>query len=126
MKLSLTGRLKRLGGGFDRLNDLVIARATTEVAGHPLFDLLLGGSRCLSEQGVRGEHLARRADAALKATLLDEGFLNGVEVFAVGEALDGQDRSTVVLDRERQASAEHLTIDNDGAGAAHADRAAFF
>src|SRR6266540_6480330 len=75
-----------LGGCQDRLDDLVVASTAAEVAHHPLLDLLLGRTGHLVQQRAGGHDLAGRADAALKAAVLDEGALDRVQLVALREA----------------------------------------
>ena len=73
-----------------------------------------------------GAHdLARRAEAALEAVMVDEGGLHRMQRVAVGQALDGGDLGAVVADRERQAGIDPAAVDQHGAGAALAAVAAF-
>src|SRR5206468_2996173 len=87
----------------------------------------VGRGRRIFVQERLGRHdLARRTDSALEAAVLDEGLLDGMECLALCQALDGRDLSPVVLNGQREAGAEHLSIDDDRASAAYADAAALF
>src|SRR6516225_4111697 len=55
---------------LDRFDDVLVAGATTEVAGEAAADLLLGRVRVLLEQAVGARQHPRRAIAALKPVLL--------------------------------------------------------
>ncbi len=76
-------------------------------------------------QRVRRQHQeARRAEAALQAVVVDEGLLQRMQLLAVGEPFDGADLPAVGLDREHQAGADRLAVEDDRAGAADAVLAA--
>src|SRR3954453_11053300 len=78
-----------LGGGQDRLDDLVVAGAAAEVAHHPLLHFELGGVGILGQQRGGGHNLAWGADAALEPAVADEGVLQwGERPTLGGEALD--------------------------------------
>ena len=69
--------------------------------------------------------LTRRAIAALKAVMVDEGRLHRVQRVAGGEALDGGDFGAVEGDGEGQAGVDPPVVDQHRAGAALAAVAAF-
>src|SRR5262249_38351228 len=101
-----------------RLEDARVAGAAAEVAGERRADVGLGRVRRPLEQAHRREHHARRADAALRAAVLEEGLLDLGEPALVGEPLDGADvRAGRLTDRD-QAAADQLAVEEDGAGAA--------
>src|SRR5271157_1314258 len=63
---------------FYCLNDLVIACATTQVAGDGLFDFVLRGVRFFFEQFCGRHDKARCAISALDCAILNESFLHGM------------------------------------------------
>src|SRR3972149_1294164 len=74
-------------GLLDRLDDVDVAGAATEIAADPLADLRLGRVGVLGEErGGLHDH-ARRAEAALEAVLVPEALLERVERRSVGPAL---------------------------------------
>src|SRR5690606_9377456 len=88
------------GGMLHGLDDVLVAGASADVALEMLAELGFGGLRVLGAQGDHGDHGSRGAEAALQAMAVAEGFLDGGQLVAVGEALDGRDRTSVVLQRQ--------------------------
>jgi hypothetical protein len=102
----------------DRIDDVGIRSATTDVAAHALAQF---GSRHprrrgqvgarmardigldLIEHGHRGADLPRRAIAALIAVMLDESGLHRVQAPGPAQALDGGDPRVLVHDGQREA-----------------------
>src|ERR1051326_1080100 len=111
---------------LDRFNNLVIAGTAAKIAHHPVLDLLLVGLGHLIEQRLGRDDLARRADAALEAAVLDEALLDRMELAVFREPLDGRDLAAVGENRGRDTRADHLAVHQHRAGAADADAAAFF
>src|SRR4029078_20650 len=106
------------GGLLDRLDDVHVAGAATEVAADALPDLGFVGLRVLAEQPCRLHDHPRRAEAALQAVLIPERLLERVERRLAGHPLDGLELATIRLAREHRAGLRALAIDVDGAGAA--------
>src|SRR6476659_2126854 len=106
------------GGLLDRLDDVHVASATTEIAADALPDLGFVGVRVLAEQPRRLHDHPRRAEAALKAVLIPERLLERVERRLAGHPLDGLEFATIRLDGEHRARFRALAIDVDRAGAA--------
>src|SRR5262245_60112986 len=96
--------LKLLGRPEHRLDDVLVPGAPAEVAGQGPADLLLGGVRIPLEQGFRGEHHARRAEAALQAVLVLEPLLYGVQLARPAESLHGGDLVAIGLNGEHRAA----------------------
>ena len=113
-----------LGGMTDGGDDVLVARAATEVALDGVPDLVVGRVRVVLEEVDRGHDHARRAEAALEAVLLPEGGLHRVELVTVREPLDGLDLGAVGLDGEHRARLDRPAVHVDGAGAALAGVAA--
>ena len=67
---------------LDRFDDFIVASATAQVAHHPILDFVFVGFGVFFQQRGGGNHLARSANAALKAAILDKALLDRVE-FAV-------------------------------------------
>ena len=66
-----------------------------------------------------------RAIAALEGVSLDEGGLQGVELLALGQALDGRDLTSFHESGEREARFHALAVHQHRAGSALAESAAF-
>src|SRR4029450_13750844 len=102
----------RLGAGGDRLNDIVIAGATADVALEFFTD------RCLirlapSTHDIKcHHHHARGAVAALKAVILTKSRLHRVEGgLGRGQSLNGGDRRALALERGHGARFYRYAID---------------
>src|ERR1700709_2465743 len=102
----------------DRLGDVGIGAATTDVAAHSLakFCVRQFGSGIEVGRGVTWnahldllEHRHGRTDltwsaiSALVAVMLDEGGLHGVHLLRGAQPLDGSDAVALMHHRERQA-----------------------
>src|SRR5215471_3965385 len=108
---ALLGRLLRRPAGAhgpgarrDRFHDVVVAGASADVA----LELFANGAFIeLVTKPVdhvdRGHDHARRAESALQPVVFAERLLHRVQLFAVGEALDGQDGGAVRLHRQHGA-----------------------
>ena len=108
--------------GFE---DFVIASAATKIARHPFLDFVFARFRVLVEQRLGRDDLTRRADAALKTAVLDEGLLQRMELAVPREPFDGLDALAGAAGSQGQARAHQAPVDDDAAGAADADAAAF-
>src|SRR5271168_4612569 len=75
-----------------------------------LGDIAWRASAALAEHPQSGTDLPRRAIAALKAVVLDEGRLQWVQRFTVGEPLDRRDRLVVMHCGERQAGVDTAAV----------------
>src|SRR5262245_58986198 len=106
------------------LDDAVIAGAAAQHGRDPLTDLGLGRLRVRLEEVERGHQHARRAEPALEPVVLVEGLLQRVEPTIAHEPLDRGDPRAVGLDREHDARARGLTVEQNGARAADAMLAA--
>src|SRR5207342_1380760 len=72
----------------------------------------------LRDEPNGGANLPRRAIAALKAVMGNEGLLQGVEFAIRSKPFDGRDLGAVFHDGERQAGDDAPSIDEHRAGAA--------
>src|SRR4051812_34824989 len=63
-----------------RLHDVLVTGAAAQVARQRPADLVLAGVGRLVEQGLGGQHHARRAEPALQAVLVAEALLQGMEL----------------------------------------------
>ena len=112
------GPHRPLGGQPHRVEDLLVARAAAQVAGQRLADLGVGRIRVARQQVVAGHDQPRRAEAALHRARLDEGLLDGVQLLALGQPLDGDDLAALGLPGEHEARAHELAVEVDRARAA--------
>ena len=111
------------GGELDALDDLLVAGAAAHVAADGPPDLVLGGVGVLAHEGGAAHHHAGDAEAALHgahgAKRVDEGLL-----LLVGEPLDGEDLLALGELGGHDAALGGDAVDDDGACAAGALRAA--
>src|SRR5208282_2625705 len=105
-------------GVLDRLDDVLIAGASAQVAFQRLADLRLGRIGVATEQVSRGHDHTRRAVAALKAVLFPEAFLNGVHLAVFGEALDSRDLTALGLHSQCRARLDRASVHQHRARAA--------
>ncbi len=105
-------------GALDGGEDLDVAGATTQVAGEPDADLLLGRRGVAAQQrGGRHDH-SRGAEPTLHATLVEQGLLQRMQLVADHHAFDGRDRSVGCLGGEVRARVDRLAVDQHHARAA--------
>ena len=110
-------------GDFDRLDDLHIARAAADVVAQRMADFFLRGIGVCIQQGLGGDHHAGNAEAALHGACLAEG--KGINVlFKVRKPFHGENVPALQLVRLLNAGLDRLAVDEHGAGAAGALRAA--
>src|SRR5437763_2467452 len=96
-------------------NNVGIGRTAAEIAAHILADFGLGAGMAFLDASNRRHDLAGRAIAALKAVMIDERLLHGME--ASGRRSDAFDRGDLMSlgsDGEGQAGEDALTIRLDG------------
>ena len=106
------------------LDDSHVTGAAAQVAGEGEADVVVRGVGVLCEER-RGHHQhAGGAVAALGATVLDEGRLNGMVGVAVLEAFDGNDVGVAQLAGQNEARVHGLAVEVDRARAAVAGAAA--
>ena len=79
----------------------------------------------LVDAGDAGHDLPRRAIAALEGVSLDEGGLQGVELLAVGQALDRRDLASFHQSGEGETRFHALAVHQHRAGSALAESATF-
>src|SRR6188508_1956444 len=106
------------GGLLDRLDDVHVARATTEVAADALADLRFVRVGVLGEEPGRLHDHPRRAEAALQAVLIPERLLERMKGRLAGHPLDGLELTAIGLDSEHRARLRARAVDVDGARAA--------
>ena len=122
-----------LGSAQHALDDVLVARAATEVARDRFSRLLARGCRVLLEVGGDRREETRCAEAALQAVALGEGLLHRAHRLAgrrdpgIGRRAQSLDRRDLVLLRrhgEHEAGAHRGTVDEHRARATHAVLAA--
>src|SRR5207302_6589110 len=72
----------------DGVDDLWVRPAAAQVPGQVVLDFVIVRVRILFEQLPGHQHEAWRAEPALKGGRGDESLLHGIELLAVGQALD--------------------------------------
>src|SRR5512132_2769061 len=87
---------------LDRVQDLGVAGAATQVTDQLPTDPLPARPWVALQQRPGGEQHAGRAEAALRRPVAQEARLQRVELAARGQAADGQQRVAVGLHREQQ------------------------
>src|SRR5579884_564549 len=108
----------QLGGAvLNRLDDVHVAGAATEVAGDAEPDLRLGRVGVLVQQRLGGHDHPGRAEAALQPVLLPEALLQGMKLAVLLQPLDGQQLAAIGLDCQQRAGLDVLAVQNDRAGA---------
>src|SRR5688572_24194274 len=113
------------GCAHDRVQVVVVRTAAAEVAGQRVPDLVARRRRVLVEQRDGRHDLARRAEPALWAELIDHRLLDLVQLAVRAfEALDRRDRAAAYGVRQRRARIVRDAVDEHRAGAALAAVAA--
>src|SRR6185295_390404 len=115
-----------LAGSHHGLKDLHIAGAATEISCQAITNFSLRGLRISFQKIYSGHHHPRCADAALRATAIDESLLNRVQLLAARDALDRLDRRALDLRHRHQTTVHNPAIDDDTAGATLTFATAFF
>ena len=102
-------------GGFDGINDLLVARAATQIAFNGAGYFVPGWMIVLVEQRLRGHQESWRAKSTLRATVGRKARLNGGEMSAVRQALNRDDVRPLHLTGEGEAREFRYAVDHDGA-----------
>src|SRR6266699_1656730 len=102
-----------LGRPLDRLHDVVVTRASTQVALELVADQLLRRLGVALEHLVDGHDHPGGAEAALQPVLLPEPHLDRMELAILRQTLDGHDVRAVRLDGEEVAGLHRLTVHDD-------------
>jgi len=113
----------RLLDGGDNVG---IGAAAADVAAHQFADLIDALGLAFGDQAGRRTDLPRRAIAALKCIMIDEGLLQRVQRAVFGQALDRGDVGAVLHHGQCQAGVEPPSVDQDCTSAALSVIAAFF
>src|SRR5579883_587708 len=104
--------------GEDRLDDRLIAGAAANIAADRLDDLFASRRWLAIEQRLGGHQHARRAIAALRGEMFDEGGLQRVKVGSAPQPGDGLDRAAGASLCERDAGEARRAVDQHRAGPA--------
>ena len=116
-----------VAGRQRRVDDRPIAGATAEVAGERVARALVGRRLALVIEREQAHDDAGRAEAALRAVIVDHRLLHRMQALALGEVLDGQHFGAVDLAEQQDAGVDRLVAQSavglqprqdDGAGAA--------
>src|SRR5689334_3427589 len=94
---------------------MVVVAAAADVPGHRVPHLVGAGVRIAVEQRAGAHQLAGGAEAALRAVMLDEGFLQRIELAMLREPLDGLDTPSVSPHGELATRVHILTVEQHGA-----------
>ncbi len=78
----------------------------------------------IEESGGAHDHPGG-AEAALDGAVVEEGLLEGIESAFRGDSFDGGNFTAFTLAGQDQAGVDRPAVEDDGAGAALADSAAF-
>jgi hypothetical protein len=109
------------GTGSNRLDsryNIRIGAAAAQVAAHLLADVVVSGPAAFLEERCRGHNLAGCAVAALKAVVIQERLLHGMQFAAPSEPLDGGDGPALQRGGQSEASEHPAAIHVNRAGAA--------
>ena len=79
------------GGGFDGLNDLLVARATAQIPLNGAGNFVPGGVVVFGQESLRGDQETGRAETALRAAVRGKAGLNRCQMGAVGQSFHGDD-----------------------------------
>src|SRR5882724_4869148 len=101
-------------------DDAGVSAAAADVAAHPRARLFGRAGVPFRDVGYAGEDLARRAVAALKRIVLDEGGLQRMQAVALRQALNRGDRRAVARGRQCETGQHTPAIDQNGTRAAGA------
>src|SRR6187549_383643 len=123
---SMDRTLPQHGRCFHRSrDDRGVPGTSTEMTADDFFHFLGRGVRPSGEEGIERHQDPGGAEAALQRVMTTERRLqHGKPVRCGRETLDGANLTTFRLDRERQAGARRLAVDNDCASATDAVLAA--
>jgi hypothetical protein len=114
-----------VAGQLHRLEDLLVAGASADIAAQTFLDLLEVSLGVAPQGRRRRHHHAGDAIAALAGTGLMEGLLDRRQVAAVGQPFDGLDLRITGLGGREKATLHQYAVDENGTGAAFAGAAPF-
>src|SRR6266481_9359128 len=105
--------------------NLVIARAAAEVAGHPFFDLILGWFGVFVEERFSSHNLTGCTDPALEPAVFNESLLQWMKLTILCEPFDGFDILALASDGKCQTRTYDTAVDDHTTSPANTDAATF-
>ena len=99
------------GGVLDGFDDVLVARATAQVAAHAVANFVFAGVGVFVQKAVGAHQHARGAKAALQTVLFVKAFLHRMQHTFVGQAFDGEDFGAVALNGQMCAGFNRLAVD---------------
>src|SRR2546427_7099253 len=105
---------------LNRIHDMLITRAATDIAVKGVANLLLRWLRMAHKKLVRGQNHPRSTVAALQPVTFPESFLERMEILSLGQPLDGQKIGAIGLDGKNGTGLHRGIVQHDGTGAADA------
>src|SRR6185369_7404068 len=95
----------------NRIHDVLISRATAQIAFDAMADLRVRGIRVAIQNLLRRHNHARCTETALRAMLVPESFLHAVQFAVLRQALDGSEGRAIRLHREHAATLHGLAVE---------------
>src|SRR5580692_3996395 len=105
---------------------MVVIRAAADISRHAGPNFIARGVLVMRQQSLRAHQLAGGAVTALRAVMLDEGFLERVELSIFRQPFHGENAASIHPNRELAAGVNRLSVYHHGASAALAAIAADF
>jgi hypothetical protein len=109
---------------LDRVHDVLVAGAATEVAVEGVANLVLRRFRIAYQQLMRGENHPRRTEATLQSVALPKGLLDRMKPISISQTFDGQNIASLRLHRQHRARFHRRAVQHHRASAANAGVAA--
>src|SRR6266849_4764199 len=104
--------------GFNRFENLKIARAPAQVSGDCFTNLIASRVRILIQQSLRRHQNCRRAVATLRRSEIGESILQWMKVSIFSEALDCQNLLSTAFERQHETGKHGLAVQQNGASPA--------
>jgi hypothetical protein len=98
--------------GFE---DFCVASAPAEIAGERVLDIVIRRFGVPFEQSLGSEYHPRRAEPALDRSPIYKGPLDGMEIFAGSQSLNGQDIGSIGFQSQGQARTYGMAVQQHGA-----------
>src|ERR1700730_2937951 len=111
-------RLRLCRGGFHRVDDVLVAGATAQIAVQAVTDLFLARLGIALDNLLDRHDHAGRAETALQPVLVPKGFLYGVQLAVSRQTFDGENIAAVRLHRKHGATLDRFAVDMHCASAA--------
>jgi hypothetical protein len=100
---------------LDRVHNVLIARAATEISVKRVANFILRWLRITHEQLMRSENHSRSAETALKPVTFPKGLLNRMELLSLRQTFDRQNISAIRLHRKHRAGLHRGIVKHDRA-----------